>query len=238
MLGLGAEESLDVLQRALLSTGLDASLQRSPTPDQLLRALQRAAGEPGSWAAGLKGPCSHWRCCWAVVRFHNCCCSSGRLSEQPSLHTCEPEHVSGAARQAHQFRPRDRGVRTAAMLNAQKSPRAATRLAIARVMGTAAQTALGRTRQRATQAQATRAAVTRSCWMRSWSMLKSRPRHKVPTASRCRASSRIACVRCWTKVLCSGCLACCFPCCWQQKTMQCCAARFAKSVLFTQRRAC
>ena len=47
-LGLRAEDSLDVLQRALLSAGLDASLQQSPTPYQLLRALQRAAGEPGS----------------------------------------------------------------------------------------------------------------------------------------------------------------------------------------------
>ena len=47
-LGLRAEESLDALQRALLSAGLDASLQRSPTPHQLLRALQRAAGERGS----------------------------------------------------------------------------------------------------------------------------------------------------------------------------------------------
>ena len=48
VLGLRAEESLDVLQSALLSAGLDASLQQSPTSYQLLRALQRAAGELGS----------------------------------------------------------------------------------------------------------------------------------------------------------------------------------------------
>ena len=170
VLGLRAEESLDMLQRALLSAGLDASLQRSPTPYQLHRALQRAAGEPAAgFARTLLALALLLGCCTLPQELLTVAFRQGSLADtHASL-----KHVNMAARQAHQFRPRDRSASAAMVLNAQKSPRDAMRLGIARVMGPAAQTNLGRTRQRATQARATRAAVTRSCWMRSWSMSKS-----------------------------------------------------------------